>query len=681
MFAQRTVIPRAEVAGSLNSNRAPPAPRQHIGNNLPDIDAPEPAARDAPPGAAWDFGRVPLFSPARAVGDFPPAPYAPLPQAGGIQAKLATEQADDPLEQEADRIAERVTGAEATGHAEPHGAAVPVPAPAPAAAQAQPGPAGELDSGAPLERPLRARMEGRFGHDFSDVRVHTGTAADRAARSFGALAYTRGRDVVFSGGQYAPHTPSGQRLLAHELAHVAQQRTAAAPAAPQLKAAATRFQDEPTLDEVSDGKKVLKEGDKGEAVIRVTTALSELGHYKINIIDENFDPPLTSAVSSYQASKGLSGKVPAGRVEKNTFAKLDKDFSAGFQVERDVLAAQKAPNLLAQTQNVDPAERAASARAISTEPPVSPVTGLPPVFRPSIPGKGSYGDRLRAVVDKEIVDEWTTTAQGKTAAHATPGALYDAPTVDAVAVESETAVKAVFGEYVKGRPSPPLKMGVNVEDAWKKKESTLAAGGKAAEDAAVDWRVQKILDGDKEVKKLDREHGAIQSRAPEQAIVAPIKADMMVKYRAKLLELHKAWPGFASGGVIHVQLFKGASADAQRYERWDYFQTFIHEYIHTLEHPQHVLYRGGLGQQKGGFTLREGTTDYFTKIVWNSLTIDDALRARIEGPVHDPVNKFKIQPLNTYDEAKNAERLAGVVGIRNVAAAFFLGKVELIGKP
>ena len=139
-------------------------------------------------------------------------------------------------------------------------------------------------------------MEPRFGHDFSGVRVHTGPEAGRSARSFGALAYTLGRNLVFRDGQYAPHTSDGQRLLAHELAHVVQQHARAGTPSPQLKAAATRFQDEPTLDDISEGKKVLKQGDKGEAVIRITTALSELGHYTNSIIDENFDPVLTTAV-------------------------------------------------------------------------------------------------------------------------------------------------------------------------------------------------------------------------------------------------------------------------------------------------------------------------------------------------------------------------------------------------
>src|SRR5262249_20343241 len=66
-------------------------------------------------------------------------------------------------------------------------------------------------------------MEPRFGHDFSQVRVHADAKADASARAIGALAYTVGRDVVFRAGRYAPLTSAGRQLIAHELAHVLQQ--------------------------------------------------------------------------------------------------------------------------------------------------------------------------------------------------------------------------------------------------------------------------------------------------------------------------------------------------------------------------------------------------------------------------------------------------------------------------
>jgi hypothetical protein len=80
--------------------------------------------------------------------------------------------------------------------------------------------------GQPLDAGTRAFVEPRFGHDFSQVRVHTDGRAAESARAVNSLAYTVGREVVFGTGQYAPATSTGQRLLAHELTHVVQQQGA-----------------------------------------------------------------------------------------------------------------------------------------------------------------------------------------------------------------------------------------------------------------------------------------------------------------------------------------------------------------------------------------------------------------------------------------------------------------------
>jgi len=77
--------------------------------------------------------------------------------------------------------------------------------------------------GQPLEASTRAFMEPRFGHDFSQVRMHTDAKAAESARAVNALAYTVGSNVVFGAGQYTPGTNEGRRLMAHELTHVVQQ--------------------------------------------------------------------------------------------------------------------------------------------------------------------------------------------------------------------------------------------------------------------------------------------------------------------------------------------------------------------------------------------------------------------------------------------------------------------------
>lgn len=77
--------------------------------------------------------------------------------------------------------------------------------------------------GTPLDTATQATMESAFGTSFEHVRVHTDDRASASAESVGANAYTVGSDVVFRGGQYSPSTPTGQRTIAHELAHVVQQ--------------------------------------------------------------------------------------------------------------------------------------------------------------------------------------------------------------------------------------------------------------------------------------------------------------------------------------------------------------------------------------------------------------------------------------------------------------------------
>jgi hypothetical protein len=79
--------------------------------------------------------------------------------------------------------------------------------------------------GQSLDPATRALMEPRFGHDFSQVRVHTGGDADRSARDVNARAYTVGNNIVFGASQFVPRTHEGRRLLAHELTHVVQQNS------------------------------------------------------------------------------------------------------------------------------------------------------------------------------------------------------------------------------------------------------------------------------------------------------------------------------------------------------------------------------------------------------------------------------------------------------------------------
>lgn len=148
-----------------------------------------------------------------------------------LQAKLRISEPGDEYEQEADRVAEQVMRMP-----EPSRRRMSQGYPMPPLVQrrtegtscgvteAPPIVHDVLNSpGQPLDTAMRAFFEPRFGHDFSQVRVHTDARAVESTESVHALAYTVGPHITFGSNQLAAGTSEGRFLLAHELAHVVQQ--------------------------------------------------------------------------------------------------------------------------------------------------------------------------------------------------------------------------------------------------------------------------------------------------------------------------------------------------------------------------------------------------------------------------------------------------------------------------
>ena len=174
-----------------------------------------------------------------------------LLRSGRLQRKTRLSQPGDPLEHEADRAANAVVSGQSAGrlgHTQPITGEIhrmPTEEEKLAAALglgSKPGPAAvtadtpaepdkrtaedidRLSGGRNLDESTRGLMESRFGESFSDVRIHTGHRAGETADALHSRAFTVGEDIVFGEGEFAPETTEGRRLLAHELAHVVQQR-------------------------------------------------------------------------------------------------------------------------------------------------------------------------------------------------------------------------------------------------------------------------------------------------------------------------------------------------------------------------------------------------------------------------------------------------------------------------
>lgn len=131
-------------------------------------------------------------------------------------ATLEVGAVNDPLEHEADRVADEVVW-------KPEAAPAVQGTGILSGRRTGSSPESFGGRGEPLPSPVRGFFERRLHHDFGSVRVHHDADAADSARSLGARAYTYGRNIVFGPGAYAPRSSQGRRLLAHELTHVTQQ--------------------------------------------------------------------------------------------------------------------------------------------------------------------------------------------------------------------------------------------------------------------------------------------------------------------------------------------------------------------------------------------------------------------------------------------------------------------------
>ncbi|HZL88755.1 MAG TPA: DUF4157 domain-containing protein, partial [Pirellulaceae bacterium] len=150
--------------------------------------------------------------------------------------------------------------------------------------------------GQPLDASTRGFMEPRFGHDFSQVRVHTDSQAAESARAVNAHAYTVGQDIAFDRGRYDPHSSVGRQLLAHELAHTVQQSG--------LQRTGANIQ----LDEGAQYQSLEREADATASAVMSGAPVS---------LPSSAPRPILSRV------KGDAGKVVPGKKKKSKTIKTD----------------------------------------------------------------------------------------------------------------------------------------------------------------------------------------------------------------------------------------------------------------------------------------------------------------------------------------------------------------------
>jgi hypothetical protein len=314
-----------------------------------------------------------------------------------------------------------------------------------------------------------------------------------------------------------------------------------------------------------------------------------------------------------------------------------------------------------------------------------------------------YGDKIKELMPTMVQRYYNDMVVGKgSAEHADPSKVHQLAEFDSIANAAKDATDGIYSPYVLGtHPAfrsdqpPPVGRG-QLHDLFADTESELAAMGPAAKRGKARALLGYFFQNDDDIAAIDRQHEAAP-RFNEHGVAVNAEAKILDKaandwlatsaHVKQLNEIDRNWDASADPATheVNLQIFKKDTAEKDRWFLWDMFQTLIHEYIHTLADPLYVAFADRFGPGQENTTLIEGVDSLLTEIVWSKAkdrTADPGLRAQVEGPAYSglPFDASVIPPVynRRYGSYAQAIKLVSVVGIRNLYAAYFMGRVDLI---
>ena len=332
-----------------------------------------------------------------------------------------------------------------------------------------------------------------------------------------------------------------------------------------------------------------------------------------------------------------------------------------------------------------------------------------PVFKPKLDDGTLYEDRIKARIP-DLINE-------RHAVYGVPRSkkVHDDKTqtrtmddMQRIANKSKDEVDLVFGSfYDKGKMAAfqadkrnakgVLTKKGNLRDAWQVEEDRRKADKTHAAGSAHFWLFY-LIQNDDAIAAINLEHDASPSfgdgAAPqndEAKLIRKVGDPFVKSEKTRLFEIGRGWDAFEQDKDIFIQLFKKATPEADRRFLWDMYFVLMHEYLHKLASKPYNDYAESLGGEHSteGNTLIEGVDSVLTEVTWTSaapragqkeireVVEPDAVKA---GLAFD-AKLLPVLPHRRYDTYQQAVRLLGVVGPNNLYAAYFQGRVDLIGGP
>ncbi|HEV2517979.1 MAG TPA: DUF4157 domain-containing protein [Devosia sp.] len=350
--------------------------------------------------------------------------------------------------------------------------------------------------------------------------------------------------------------------------------------------------------------------------------------------------------------------------------------------------------------------------------------GLPPppapVFNPAaVKGsKDTYEDKVKKRVPDIIKEAHARFgAPRDEKAHADKTKARSMDDMQVIANQAKDEVDLVFASfYNKGAVTAfqadkrdaggKLTAKGNLRDVWQVEQDLRTANPAYEKSSAMFWlyyliqndrstdptvnanRMAGINEAHDASPSFDKNSAALNDEAK---IIRKVGDPLVSSDSKRLFEIGRGWDAYQRGGDIHIQLFKKPTPAEDRRFLWDMYFTLMHEYLHKLKSGPYDTYAQKLGGEHStqGNTLIEGVDSLLTEIAWSSAikrTSTKAVREKVEpdavaAKLPYDANLVPKIPHRRYATYEHAVRLVGVVGLHNLYAAYFQGRVDLIGGP
>ena len=546
-------------------------------------------------------------------------------------------------------------------------------------------------------------MEARLGHDFANVRIHTGPRAAAAALSIGARAYTTGSHIVFGLDEYAPSRAAGRWLLAHELTHVVQQGSA------------TRLPHSPAENGSTPAER--------SAPPSIQRASFTVGSLTINVNYSGLpgipDAGLVAAVESRFVA--FTGAADASAIHAALAAltasqqrwvlyaldlhqdniasprddRLDRTVAVQRLIAHAPSAAHTFPGALGPPE--EEALRASGWFEVAlagglSAPGAADVTEIEKVLNP--PASGGVGaplnvPRFRARMPPAVrhllafVDPaaWPTTGTQSLPTLAGIGDDIMNEAKDFFAPVAHTARSSVFGlspafhisanifSVTSMVPTPALRL------SYLRNRATVVGWNTDVHPAFSDRNI---------FHEVNFDGGRATDRVEFENLVTTLEGDAAVAARVNRLIQHTGrQTGSGAATRIGLSTEFNATAMTECRARWQSIDTLCHEVMHALAHPD---FEAESAAVDFGQVLLEGFpevlgTQLFNDRIRPKAAATPAFKTRMEsGLAGAPCPAPPAGTIGYGAAGSGAESIRSRVGNQRFRAAFFLGQKHLIGR-